>query len=270
MVAWVGGAGIGVAVGIGGPAVGWFPLGPREVFVPAYGYSPAYMERINVTNTVIVNRGVFVNYNVASAVYVNRGVVGAVTVVPGGVLAAGRPVAAAAVVVRPEMIARVQVTSVAAVVPERAAVFGGRAETRVAPPAAVVNRTVVTRMPPPARPVAFDRQQEMLRANPGRPLDAAATRNLQRSEPVAAHPAYRPAVAGANSGSSRSNTQHNIDGAASGSSRSNTQHNIEETPATTSRSNTQHNEAAPARPADKGTTSKKPKKNTREEKRDKT
>jgi hypothetical protein len=125
MVAWVGGAGIGVAVGIGGPAVGWFPLGPREVFVPAYGYSPAYMERINVTNTVIVNRDVFVNYNVASAVYVNRGVVGAVTVVPGGVLAAGRPVAAAAVVVRPEMIARVQVTSVAAVVPERAAVFGG-------------------------------------------------------------------------------------------------------------------------------------------------
>lgn len=191
LVAWVGGAGIGVAAG-----VGWFALGPREVFVPAYHYSPVYMERVNVTNTVIVNRGVFVNYNVAGAVFVNRGVVGAVTVVPGGVIAAGRPVAVAAVVVRPEMIGRVQVVPVAAVVPERAAVFGGREVVHVGPPAVVMNRTVVTRMAPPPRPVAFDRQQEALRANPGRPLGPAETRNLQRSAPET-RTAYRPAPAAA-------------------------------------------------------------------------
>ena len=210
LVAWVGGVGIGVGVAGG---VGWFPLGPREVFVPAYAYSPEYLERVNVTNTVIVNRAVLVNYNVAGAVYVNRGVVGGVTVVPGGVIAAGGPVAAAAIVVRPEMLGRVQVTAVAAVVPERAAVFGGGAVvTRGVPPAVVMNRTVVTRMAPPPRPVAFDRQQAMLGANPGRPLDAAATTNLQRSEPEAARPAYRPATASSTypGAPSRSNTQHNV------------------------------------------------------------
>ena len=66
----------------GGPAVGLFPLGPGEVFVPAYGYSRVYVERINVTNTVIVNRAVFANVTVANVTYVNRGVAGAVTVPP--------------------------------------------------------------------------------------------------------------------------------------------------------------------------------------------
>ena len=139
LVAWVGGPSFGVAVGIGGgAAVGWFPLGPREVFVPAYRYSPAYVERINVTNTVIVNRAVFANVSVANVTYVNRGVVGAVTAVPGGVLVAGRPIGGVAVAVRPEVVARVQVTAVAAVVPERGAVLGGVAVVRAAPPAVVV------------------------------------------------------------------------------------------------------------------------------------
>ena len=124
LVAWVGGPGLGVSVGIGGASVGWFALGPREVFVPAYRYSPAYIERVNVTNTVIVNRGVFVNPAIGVA-YVNRGVVGAVVAVPGGVMMAGRPVAAAAVVIRPGVAARMQVTAVAAVAPDRGAVLGG-------------------------------------------------------------------------------------------------------------------------------------------------
>ena len=33
----------------------WFALGPREVYVPSYHTSPVYLNRINVTNTVIVN-----------------------------------------------------------------------------------------------------------------------------------------------------------------------------------------------------------------------
>ncbi len=79
LVAWVGGPSFGVAVGIGGDfLVGWFPLGPREVFVPGYRYSPPYVERINVTNTVIVIIRLR-EYNVTNVTYVNRGVVGAVT-----------------------------------------------------------------------------------------------------------------------------------------------------------------------------------------------
>src|SRR5689334_21000785 len=52
LVAFVGGANfaIGISAG-GGAAVGWFPLGPREVYVPAYRSTPEYVTRVNVTNT---------------------------------------------------------------------------------------------------------------------------------------------------------------------------------------------------------------------------
>ena len=198
LVAWVGGPSFGVSIGIGaGPAVGWFALGPREVFVPAYRYSPGYIERINVTNTVIVNRAVFSNVAVANVTYVNRGVVGAVVAVPGGVMVAGRPIGAAAVVVRPEVVARVQVGVVAVVVPERGAVLGGREVVRVAPPAVVVNRTVVTRAAPPPPRVAFEHERTALAANPGHPLDHAAVENIRRGEPSPARANYRPAAAAA-------------------------------------------------------------------------
>jgi hypothetical protein len=195
LVAWVGGASFGVSIGVGGPAVGWFALGPREVFVPAYRYSPVYIERVNVTNTVIVNRAVFTNVAVANVTYVNRGVVGAVVAVPGGVMVAGRPVAAAAVVVRPEVVARVQVGVVAPVVPERGAVLGGREVVRVSPPAVAVNRVVVTRTPPPPPRVAFAQQHAVLAANPGRPLDHAQAQEIRHSAPPAARPQYRPVSA---------------------------------------------------------------------------
>jgi hypothetical protein len=195
LVAWVGGPSFGVSIGIGaGPAVGWFALGPREVFVPAYRYSPAYIERINVTNTVIVDRAVL-HFAPSNVTYVNRGVVGAVIAVPGGVMVAGRPIGAAAILVRPEVVARVQVGVVASVVPERGAVLGGREVVHVAPPAMVMNRTVVTRAVPPPPRVAFEHERAALAANPGHPLDRAAVENLRHSEPPSAQAAYRPATA---------------------------------------------------------------------------
>ncbi len=180
MVAWVGGAGFGIGIGVGaGPAVGWFPLGPREVFVPGYAYSPAYIERVNVTNTVIVNRAVFTNVNVTNVMYVNRNVAGAVTVMPQSQMTAGRPVAGAAIRVPPEALARAQVQSTAAVAPERGAVMGGRAAVASAPPAAVMNRQVTARMAPPPGPVPFAQQQQALRQNPGQPVPPSRLAQLQ-------------------------------------------------------------------------------------------
>ena len=72
LVAWVGGGAIG-----GG--VAWFALGPREVYVPSYHTSPVYLNRVNVTNTVIVNNNM--NVNVTNVQYVNRGAPGAVMAV---------------------------------------------------------------------------------------------------------------------------------------------------------------------------------------------
>jgi hypothetical protein len=197
LVAWVGGPRFGVAVGIGGVgAVGWFALGPREVFVPAYHYSPVYIERVNVTNTVIVNRTVFTNVNVTNVTYVNRTVPGAMVAVSHETLIGGRPVGASAIAVTPGVMAQATVVTHAAVVPERGAVLGGRAAVAVAPPAVVVNRTVVTRTPPPPAPVAFQHQQAAMQANPGRPLNPAAMNQVRASAPAPAQPQpmYRPAA----------------------------------------------------------------------------
>jgi hypothetical protein len=62
LVAWTGGSpGVGVSISAG---VGWFPLGPREVYVPGYRYSRGYLNRVNVSNTIIVNNTYITNiYN---------------------------------------------------------------------------------------------------------------------------------------------------------------------------------------------------------------
>ncbi|MBV8844060.1 MAG: hypothetical protein JO307_14725 [Bryobacterales bacterium] len=185
LVAWVGGPSfsVGIAVG-GGPAVGWFPLGPREVWVPAYRYSPAYIERVNVTNTVIVNRTVINNINVTNVTYVNRTVPGAVTVVPQNAMTVGRPVAVAAVRVTPDVVARAEVRNVSVVAPERTAVLGPRVQASAAPPAAVVNRAVVARQTPPPPAPAFAQQQQMLRQNPGQPVPRSSLAEIQQRAPA--------------------------------------------------------------------------------------
>jgi hypothetical protein len=59
LVAFIGDPGTSIAtVARAGPAVGWFPLGPDEVYWPSYTRNPAYIRNINITNvseTKIVN-----------------------------------------------------------------------------------------------------------------------------------------------------------------------------------------------------------------------
>ena len=50
LVAFVGGGGFRFSVGVG-EGVAWFPLGPREVYVPAYRVSRVYVNNVNITNT---------------------------------------------------------------------------------------------------------------------------------------------------------------------------------------------------------------------------
>ncbi|MBP6776024.1 MAG: hypothetical protein KA151_02110, partial [Piscinibacter sp.] len=100
LVGWVGSPGVSISVNIG-PSVGWFPLGPREVFVPPYRVTPRYVRNVNVTHvTNITNVTQIVNSPntvVQQTTYVNRGVAGAVTVVPASVVTRRQPVAPARV-----------------------------------------------------------------------------------------------------------------------------------------------------------------------------
>jgi hypothetical protein len=58
LVGWVGGPSVSVSVAFGS-GVGWFPLGPREVYVPYYRHTPRYVRYVNVSNTIIVNNNYF-------------------------------------------------------------------------------------------------------------------------------------------------------------------------------------------------------------------
>ena len=184
LVAWVGGGAVG-----GG--VAWFALGPREVYVPAYHTSPVYLNRVNVTNTVIVNNNVNItNVNVR---YVNRGAPGAVMAVQQSAFASARPVQSAAITVRPEAIRSAPVVAAAAIAPTRASVARvGAPGARVAqPPAAVQSRPVIARRTPPPAPVPFAQKQQALATNAGRPLDTNQVQQIRQSQPVTARPLVR-------------------------------------------------------------------------------
>lgn len=52
LVAWVGGPAVSVGIHIGGgrpppPRYGWYPLAPREAYLPGYRHSPGYWQRVN-------------------------------------------------------------------------------------------------------------------------------------------------------------------------------------------------------------------------------
>jgi len=75
-------AGVGIGISIGGPSVGWVPLGPREVYYPPYRVSDRYARRVNVTyvknvNVINVHNTTVIN-NVTANHFANHG---AVTVV---------------------------------------------------------------------------------------------------------------------------------------------------------------------------------------------
>ena len=100
LVAWVGGAHLGVSIGIGGPNVGWVPLAPREWYTPHYRHTPVYVERVNPHPPGGHNpqwQRPPQQVPTGPVMYSNQGVPGAVTVVPREVLVRREPVSRAVV-----------------------------------------------------------------------------------------------------------------------------------------------------------------------------
>ena len=230
LVAWVGGphfaAGIGFAAGgfAAGINVGWFPLGPREVFVPSYPVSRTYVTNINVSNTVvnttvvnnyynntIVNKNVTVN----NVTYMNQRVSGAVTVTSPTAFTSAQPVARNMVAVNQSEVASASVAVRApAVVPPKQAVLGAGAAASVHPPAAALNRQVVAKTTPPPPPPSFAANQAAIQKNGGQPISVAQTRQLQTAQaqthaavapPVKIAPPSKPATPTYNQQGSRAN-----------------------------------------------------------------
>ena len=190
LVVFVGGGGMAF-----GGNVAWFPLGPREVYVPSYQVSRGYVNRVNVSNTV-VNQTTITNVynttiinkttNITNVTYVNRNVNNAVTAVPQRSFVSAQPVARAAVPINRQQIDSAPMSSRAAVPPAREAVLGLHANTanRVAAPSqAIANRTVTAKAAPPPPPPSFASRQQSLTRNPGQSIGRP---ELQKLAPATA------------------------------------------------------------------------------------
>jgi hypothetical protein len=171
LVAFVGGGGGGISVSIGAIAA-WFPLGPREVYQPWYHASPAYCNRVNVTNiyntnvteihNTYINRtvNVYNTTNVTNVTYVNR--TAATVVVPQRAFASGQSIGQAQrVQLTPQV--RAQLTA-APILPH----------PLVTPATAIVAAKPAARAVPPvqARPVVETRQGFERAGSPGTPVHA--------------------------------------------------------------------------------------------------
>ncbi len=189
LVVFLGGNDFGASIASGGAgAVGWFPLGPRDVYRPAYPVSRTYFTNVNISNTVINTTNVTNVYNasnVTNVTYVNQQVRGAVVAVPTTAFIQSQPVARAMLSVPHDAVVRAQVTAVAAVAPMQVSVRGAAPEGR-RPPAQASERPVVAKSVPPPAPVGFAAKERALAGNPGKPIDPSALAAMRPVTPVSA------------------------------------------------------------------------------------
>ena len=99
LVAWVGGPNVSIGINIGGgPAVGWVPLSPREIYRPTYNVTNIYVTNVNspyrrwhppIEPNPPVRTG--------PIMYTNQGVPGGVTVVSQNVLRERQPITSAVI-----------------------------------------------------------------------------------------------------------------------------------------------------------------------------
>ena len=181
LVVFVGGNGWGSSHVAGG-GVAWFPLGPREPYIPPYTVSNTYVRNVNISHVTVVS---VTSVNVTTYRYVNRSVPGAVVAVPNQAFVRAQPVNSSAFVVSNTEVMQAPVRGTyAPMAPERESVLGRPMVGQAArPPAAVMSRRIVVRTAPPPPPVPFAARQQALQAHPGRPLDPGALQTLRRESP---------------------------------------------------------------------------------------
>jgi len=215
LVAWIGGPHFAIGVGVGGgqyasgESVGWFPLAPREVYVPSYRVSRNYVNNVNVSNTT-VNSTVVNNYynntvvnnnvNVTNVKYVNQGVPGAVAATTPHAFTGAQPVHQNSVKVDQREVASAPVRAFTpSATPAKQAVLGTGTAT-VKPPAAIQTRAVVAKVAPPPPPPTFEKRQEAIKNNDGKPLSIAQMHQIEpstarREAPVKIAPAAKAVAA---------------------------------------------------------------------------
>ena len=169
LVAWAGAAPAAGAT----PAsrVSWFPLGPREIYLPPYRVSSGYVRNINTTNTAGVDKTYVTNIyqnNITPQHYANN-TAAAVTTVTRTTFASGQRIGAQQLAPSEPGVTTVSAAA-PAILPTRQSVLGAQSTHAIArPPAALMQRTLTARSTPPPAPVPFERQLSAIEAAGGRP-----------------------------------------------------------------------------------------------------
>jgi hypothetical protein len=196
LVVFIGGGGYRYHFQVGlGVGVAWFPLGPREIYVPPYRATRGYVTNINVSHTSVQRTTNIYATDLTRQPYRNRAIPGAVTAVPEGAFVGGQRTSRFAATVRPEEAAGARIGGTAPpVAPSNRSLTGTPDVIRPAPrpPTAASRAPVVVRRQPPSAPVPFEAQRRALDTNPGRPPDARTLGDLRRQQPPPARPEYRP------------------------------------------------------------------------------
>ncbi|MDN5924194.1 MAG: hypothetical protein L0H70_04255 [Xanthomonadales bacterium] len=190
LVAFIGSAGFSISLSSGGP-VGWFPLGPRDVYLPPYRVSQRYFTRVNVTNIRVINRTVINHYyndyhnhhRSWRDDYAYRHGRHAVTVVPRDVFTGAKPVAAGALRLRPDQLASTGVALRPRVTPRNAS-LGVMPRGRPAAASAAFDRKVVARHTPAPAVIPFAARAKAIAAQDGAPLTENQRSALRRSQDV--------------------------------------------------------------------------------------
>jgi hypothetical protein len=199
LVGFVGG-GFGFTIGLGPGLSGmaWFPLGPRDVFIPGYHSSPRYVQYVNITNSRLMNvaevTNVYNNYR-ANSESVSRGYTyadnpRAVTAVPKDAFVNARPVGAAAVRVTSEQLTNAKVEDAHSLPPTRASYVASNAKpASIKPPVSFSDRKFVAKLNPPA-PANHQATPRATTQETPRPQTATETRQAA-PERTPAQPEYQ-------------------------------------------------------------------------------
>ena len=183
LVAWFGGPSWGVSIGFGGGyGYGWCPLGYGEPYIPWYGVSRGYFNRVNITNTRITNitnitniyNNTYINkhpgrggnpgrppggggggpygpHSGHQIRYANMHAPNGFTAVSRNTLVNSRDVARNAVRVSPQQLSRASAVRTVDARPTRTTMLGRNAgRTTAMPPPRTFSRPVVSRATPPA------------------------------------------------------------------------------------------------------------------------
>lgn len=181
LVAFIGGDNWSLSLRLGGHRpIGWFPLGPRDIYCPPYRVDRRYFRQVNITNVRYVDKTVINNFYadyhdqrlVKRQRYAFHGNPHAVTVVSRDVFTHARPVARASHPLTAAQLKRVDAVYSPSLAPTVASLAAGPRGTPSRSAVEALDKRLVSHHTPRARPASFAAREPANGVRHGRSVTA--------------------------------------------------------------------------------------------------